>query len=628
MYITISLKVYQVKTNVLYSYFCYNVLRGEFMFYRQNLNDIKLVILSLDGGLLDLNHFRFNYYNRICKSYGKSITREEFVSHLGNYQTMYDNSPIKEEMNNLKLNHVIERDLYEYAKLKQNFKKPGVEELLQFFKQKNIKIAIVSTNKTKRAMQYLQLSGIYKYADFIIGGDAKLPPIPDPSVLTTISEAFQVKPENTLVIANFYNMVLAANKALMNIIFVEDMQEPNQKIMDSVFKCAKNNLEVINVILFSKYDTADMFSPILGMSSSMSEDQLNSVYLNLKERYADDPQLLEVVDNTYKSFTKQYEVKDDSEDVVHNLPTDNTLFEETDEKLSTSNDIDEGESKAPESPEESSLEIDTANEEDIPENKEEIIEEDNLEPTPILEETEPEESNQDILLGTNEESHEDNKFNPDATSFNEKANLFEKNDDVDLTVTSALSADAMRVNELMSVINGTSTDSESTKEIESDNQEKDVKTNDKEEKKDFSFDEIDQNEDKEKDNAFLSFIYVLLINLVIIIIAMMAYVPLEDFINSSNLFSEIIKGILDFYISVVRNLIQIIFNTLNNIIGAIPNYKSLMNGNGAFSGTAIEVIFFVLFNTLIYYICKGIYYLVSEEVPNDNSNIEEEEKAD
>ncbi|MDD8049543.1 MAG: HAD hydrolase-like protein [Thomasclavelia sp.] len=598
------------------------------MFYRQNLNDIKLVILSLDGGLLDLNHFRFNYYNRICKSYGKSITREEFVSHLGNYQTMYDNSPIKEEMNNLKLNHVIERDLYEYAKLKQNFKKPGVEELLQFFKQKNIKIAIVSTNKTKRAMQYLQLSGIYKYADFIIGGDAKLPPIPDPSVLTTISEAFQVKPENTLVIANFYNMVLAANKALMNIIFVEDMQEPNQKIMDSVFKCAKNNLEVINVILFSKYDTADMFSPILGMSSSMSEDQLNSVYLNLKERYADDPQLLEVVDNTYKSFTKQYEVKDDSEDVVHNLPTDNTLFEETDEKLSTSNDIDEGESKAPESPEESSLEIDTANEEDIPENKEEIIEEDNLEPTPILEETEPEESNQDILLGTNEESHEDNKFNPDATSFNEKANLFEKNDDVDLTVTSALSADAMRVNELMSVINGTSTDSESTKEIESDNQEKDVKTNDKEEKKDFSFDEIDQNEDKEKDNAFLSFIYVLLINLVIIIIAMMAYVPLEDFINSSNLFSEIIKGILDFYISVVRNLIQIIFNTLNNIIGAIPNYKSLMNGNGAFSGTAIEVIFFVLFNTLIYYICKGIYYLVSEEVPNDNSNIEEEEKAD
>ena len=39
------------------------------MFYKQTINNIKVVILSLDGGLLDLNRLRFNYFKRICKTH-------------------------------------------------------------------------------------------------------------------------------------------------------------------------------------------------------------------------------------------------------------------------------------------------------------------------------------------------------------------------------------------------------------------------------------------------------------------------------------------------------------------------------------------------------------------------------
>ena len=48
------------------------------MFYKQSIDDIKLVILSLDGGLLDLNRLRFNYLKKICKSHDITITKEEF----------------------------------------------------------------------------------------------------------------------------------------------------------------------------------------------------------------------------------------------------------------------------------------------------------------------------------------------------------------------------------------------------------------------------------------------------------------------------------------------------------------------------------------------------------------------
>ena len=38
------------------------------MFYRQSVDHIKLVILTQDGGLLDLNRLRYNYFHRTCES--------------------------------------------------------------------------------------------------------------------------------------------------------------------------------------------------------------------------------------------------------------------------------------------------------------------------------------------------------------------------------------------------------------------------------------------------------------------------------------------------------------------------------------------------------------------------------
>lgn len=107
------------------------------MFYKQSIDDIKLVILSLDGGLLDLNRLRFNYLKKICKSHDITITKEEFEKSLGNMETMYINLPIANDIVPDDLNKLIEHDLYEYAKLKPNsLIKEGTEDLLQFFKQK------------------------------------------------------------------------------------------------------------------------------------------------------------------------------------------------------------------------------------------------------------------------------------------------------------------------------------------------------------------------------------------------------------------------------------------------------------------------------------------------------------
>lgn len=281
------------------------------MFYKQSIDDIKLVILSLDGGLLDLNRLRFNYLKKICKSHNIPITKEEFEKSLGNMETMYINLPIANDIVPDDLNKLIEHDLYEYAKLKpDSLIKEGTADLLQFFKQKNIKIAVISTHKIKRAIQYLQLTRLYNHIDFIIGGDNNNLPLPDPSVLTITLEQLGVAPNNALVIANYPSLLYAANRKFMNVIYLNDLCQATNSIISNAFKIAKNNLDVINIMLFARYDTMDMYSPLLGMSSDMPLPALKQTYKRLLKEYENDEQLLDLVNNTYQYFSNEILKKD------------------------------------------------------------------------------------------------------------------------------------------------------------------------------------------------------------------------------------------------------------------------------------------------------------------------------
>ena len=58
------------------------------MFYSQTCENIKLIIFTLDGGLLDLNRLRYNYYRSTYETYHKVATREDFSKMLGNMNTM------------------------------------------------------------------------------------------------------------------------------------------------------------------------------------------------------------------------------------------------------------------------------------------------------------------------------------------------------------------------------------------------------------------------------------------------------------------------------------------------------------------------------------------------------------
>ena len=60
----------------------------------------------------------------------------------------------------------------------------------------------------------------------------------------------------------------------------------SDKIKASVYKITKNHLEIMNMFLFSKYDSVELFSPLLGMNAQMDLETLthtrDQYWINIK----------------------------------------------------------------------------------------------------------------------------------------------------------------------------------------------------------------------------------------------------------------------------------------------------------------------------------------------------------
>ena len=93
------------------------------MFYSQTCENIQLIVFTLDGGLLDINRLRYNYYRSTCETYHKNASREEFSKMLGNMNTMYDHSLLENIIPAKEFNKAVEKDLFEYIKLKPSIKR-------------------------------------------------------------------------------------------------------------------------------------------------------------------------------------------------------------------------------------------------------------------------------------------------------------------------------------------------------------------------------------------------------------------------------------------------------------------------------------------------------------------------
>lgn len=283
--------------------------------YTQTVQDIKVIVLPLDGVIFDLNRYRYNYYKHFCNSQNVQLNKKEFYSHISNMYDMYKGLPLSQNIDIGPFNAKIERELSQYLHYKGIEPKEGLLEIIEYAQQKNIKLAVMSTHRTKDAVEYLKLAKIYNKFHFIIGSDTTSLPLPSTQILETIRDFFKVKNQDVLVLSPFLSLNQAAYSLHMNIIFCNDLMEAQEEEKKTSYKIVNNLFDALNILLFDRYEEAEIYSSILGMNSQMSKEELDEVYEKLKSTYNQDSEILNVIEHTYQyhlSCLNEHNIKDAS----------------------------------------------------------------------------------------------------------------------------------------------------------------------------------------------------------------------------------------------------------------------------------------------------------------------------
>lgn len=97
---------------------------------------------------------------------------------------------------------------------------PNVVETLDFLKEQNIKMAIVTNKHEEDAIQSLTHLGLIDYFEVIVGGDTTTSYKPYPEPLLFAMDKLKAKAEESLMVGDSMNDFLCAKKANVKIIMV------------------------------------------------------------------------------------------------------------------------------------------------------------------------------------------------------------------------------------------------------------------------------------------------------------------------------------------------------------------------------------------------------------------------
>ena len=212
---------------------------------------IKAVIFDLDGLMVDTEQMCYQLFRKVGKEHGLDVELEFYRLLIGS------NSHILEEVSKIYpytydvfswAEPLREDWFYEYFKNPGDCNKPGLQELYNYLKENGYKIAIASSSRHKYIHKVLNHLGFEFKADSIVGGDEVKIAKPDPAVFLKAAEMLNVPVEECLVLEDSRNGIIAAHRANIKSVFIEDLVIPDD-LMKSYYDTQLNNLtEVIDYL--------------------------------------------------------------------------------------------------------------------------------------------------------------------------------------------------------------------------------------------------------------------------------------------------------------------------------------------------------------------------------------------
>lgn len=200
----------------------------------------KLVIFDMDGLIFDTERLFMREMNKVMKTYGYSISEEQYVQLLGLCDEVLSDKMADMFGKDYPFKEISDKTRERTGKCAENGElkiKEGIPKLLSFFKNENIPCTVASSTYTKYVKKYLEIAGIDSFFKDITGGDCVKRSKPDPEIFETACKKFGVNPKEALVLEDSENGILAAYRAGIPVVCVPDMKYPSAEYTKKTALC-------------------------------------------------------------------------------------------------------------------------------------------------------------------------------------------------------------------------------------------------------------------------------------------------------------------------------------------------------------------------------------------------------
>lgn len=212
-------------------------------------NDFQGVIFDMDGLMFDTERLAAECWFQIGSEVGIDVT-EDFLSRArgltgpeyraffeNHFGPSFDYDDANSKKRTLFWNH-IEKDGIPI--------KTGLNELLRFLKESNIRTAMATASREGIAFRYLDLAGVRPFFDEFVFGNQVTYGKPNPEIFLTAANCLGVCPEKTIVLEDSINGVKAGIAGGFHTIMIPDLTQPTPELEKQLsFKC-ENLSQVIS----------------------------------------------------------------------------------------------------------------------------------------------------------------------------------------------------------------------------------------------------------------------------------------------------------------------------------------------------------------------------------------------
>ncbi len=215
------------------------------------MENLKLVIFDMDGLIFDTERLSYESWKEAAKEFNIDFDLNLLYKLLGTNHESVRNTLHNEFENKINVdNYIMERNNIYLSKIVNGEveKKKGIEELLKYLTDKNIKKAVATSSNREIAYKLLKDAGIYDYYDYILCGDEVKKSKPNPEVFLRVAEKLDIPANQCMVLEDSEAGTIAASRAKMTPVIIPDLKNPSEDIEKLAFKKLNNLEEVINLI--------------------------------------------------------------------------------------------------------------------------------------------------------------------------------------------------------------------------------------------------------------------------------------------------------------------------------------------------------------------------------------------